>query len=787
MKKYLFFLITVLGNNFASAQKEQIREAPLSPAFKEYVAKKDAKAYSPEITPEGFALGLIPSTFEPDFSAYYSQTANLKSVQSFPAVYDMRTNGKITPVKNQGQCGSCWLFPTMGSIESNWKVQGLGEFDLSEDNLKNCHGFDYLPCEGGSRAMAVSYLTRSTGPFLESQDPYTAASAGCPSGLTPVAYVSDARFLPKNKNAIKQALMDYGAIYNTFRWEAASYNSADYTYYYNGTSTELNHAVLIVGWDDNKVTAGGTGAWIIKNSWGASWGQSGFFYISYNDTKATSDATYYPIRTDYDANAKISCYDQLGMTTSMGYGSSTGYGMVKYIPAGNEQITKVGTWVPASNAKVTIEIYNTFSGTTLSASLGSIPQKTCALPGYYTFDLPTPINVTAGDDYFIKIKYYTPGTTFPIPVESKISGYTGNVVTEAGKCWISSAGYSWTAVGSNTSKKYDVCIKSYTKTESCTPIASAAASPVTSAGCVGGSTTFSVTPAGSGYNYQWKVSSNGTSWTNLTNTGYYSDVNTNTLSISGITSSLNYKKYRCAVANACSSVNSNSVKLFVTNAPNVTNQPGNKTIISGNNTTFTFSATGTGKTYKWQISANGGSTWTNLTHSSTYSNVTGLTLKITGATIALSGKKYRCVITNFCGTVNTNAATLNITPSNKSLTVTDENSLYLPIMDENVLLAVDQVDNDEEAASLGYNYPNPFTRFTSITYNLSEDAAVTIEIYNVLGKQISVLVNAHKAAGSYQVEFDGTDLPAGYYTYTLKASGKTKVFSQTRMMVVIKD
>ncbi|MDP1746058.1 MAG: C1 family peptidase [Bacteroidota bacterium] len=788
VSKIKLFLVTIICSSvsfFASAQDEKIQEAPLNPAFVEYMTIKNLKALAPEVTPEGFYLGLIPSTVQPDFSAFEAQISTQKSMQTLPAVYDMRTNGRITPVKNQGQCGSCWLFPTMGSVESYWKVLGLSDFDLAEDNLKNCHGFDYLPCEGGSRDMATSYFSRSTGPYLESQDPYTAASAGCPSGLTPTAYVSQARFLPKNKNVIKQALMDYGAIYNTFHWEAASYRASDYTYYYNGTSNTLNHAVLIVGWDDNKVTAGGTGAWIIKNSWGTSWGQSGFFYISYNDTKATSDATYYPGRVDYDVNSKISYYDHLGMTTSMGFGSSTAYGMVKYVPAGNEQLTKIGTWVAGSNATVTIEVYNTLSGTTLSALLGSIPAKTCALPGYYTFDLNSAISVSAGNDYFIKIKYTTPGYNFPIPVESKIAGLTNNAVIESGNCWISSGGYSWTAVGSNTTKKYDVCIKAYSKMTGCTPITIATASPAIATACLGGSVTYSVNPSAVGNTYQWKVSTNGTTWTNLTNGGNYSNVNTNTLTINAIIASLHNKKYRCVVSNTCSTVNSSIVTLTTNKIPVVSSQTGNKSITQGSNTTFTFSATGTGKTYQWQVSSNNGSTWTNITNGSPYSNATGLTLKISQAPIALSGKKYRCVVTNYCGTVNTNGVTLTVSPS--LLIILEDNSARLLITDEDVMLSVDGTDLEEKPFILGNNYPNPFSQYTRIDYNLSEDAAVTLEIYNLLGRQVAVLVNDQKAAGNYQIEFDGSDLPAGYYTYTLKASSKNKTVSQTRTMVVVKE
>ncbi|MES2592153.1 MAG: C1 family peptidase [Bacteroidota bacterium] len=781
MKKQLLSAFTIFSTLFATAQEVLIQEAPLNPAFIEYQAKRKSNALVREVSREGFVLGIIPGTVVPDFTAY-SENNNQKSMQTLPAVYDMRTNGKITPVKDQGNCGSCWLFPTMGAVESSWKVLGLSNFDLSEDNLKNCHGFDYLPCDGGNHEMATSYFSRSTGPYLETQDPYSATSTACPTGLTPTAYVSDARFLPRNKNAIKQALFDFGAVYNTFHWDDDSYNESDYTYYYSGSSSDYNHAVLIVGWDDTKVTAGGTGAWIIKNSWGASWGQNGFFYLSYNDTKAMTDATYYPARVDYNADAKISYYDHLGMTTSIGFGTKTGYGLVKFIPAANEQITKVGTWVAGSNAKVTIEIYNTLSGT-LSSLMGSIPMKTCPLPGYYTFDLPSPISVTAGNDYYVKVKYNTPGTNYPVPVESKIADYTSNAVIETGKCWISGNGTSWSAVGSTSSKKYDVCVKVYTKTALCAPITSAAATPLTSNACIGGTTTFSVSPVGSGNTYQWKVSTNGgTTWLNLSNSGNYSNVSTSTLTVNGITSAFNNRKFRCIVSNPCSTVNSNMVTLTTNNTPVVTTQPVNKSIGAGGNTSFTFSATGTGKTYQWKVSTNG-STWTNLTNSGPYTNVTSLTLNITGATAVLSGKKYRCVVTNSCGTVNTNVATLTVSSTSQAPQNDDDTEHdNLRIMDENI------VDIEDGAVyKLGFNYPNPFSYYTNVEYTLPEDATVTLEISNVLGTQIALLVNSKKEAGNYQIEFDGSTLPAGYYTYTLRANGKTQAFSQTRMMVIVRE
>jgi C1A family cysteine protease len=796
MIKQFITVIVAFSTLSMLAQNKEATEAPVNPLFQKYIEKKEQNKLDQYITSEGKKLGsVIPSVLQPNFDAYLQQEQNLKSSLTLPAVYDMRTNGKITSVKDQGDCGSCWLFPTIGSVESSWKVLGLGTFDLSEDNLKNCHGFQYLPCDGGSREMAVAYFTRNSGPFLESQDPYSDNSTGCPSGLTPAAYITDARFLPKNKNAVKQALMNYGAVYNTFHWDDPAFRDSDNTYYYSGTSDDLNHAVLIVGWDDNKPTAGGTGAWIVKNSWGSSWAENGFFYISYNDTRALTDATYYPARVNYDATVKINGYDQLGMTTSIGFGSTTAYGLVKFVPTTNEKIKKIGTWVTGSNAKITIDVYNSFSGSSLTSLMGSISQKTCALPGYYTFDLPTAINVTAGNDYYIRVKYQTPGNNFPLPIESKISGYSNSASFETGKCWTGYNASSWTPIGSGTSQKYDLCIKAYVETSvaTCVPITSAIASASATTSCVGGSNVLSVTTNSVATNYQWKISTNGSTWTNVTNSTTYSGATSATLTISNITSTLNNKKYRCVVSNSCSSTNSSSVTLTVGVAPMVTSQPLNKSIVSGSNTSFTFSSTGTNKTYQWQMSTNGGTTWTNVSNNTIFSNVTGVTLSVSGATMALNNRRFRCKITNTCGTVYTNAAKLTVSPvqlpddenSNNNQAVTEN---YLPILDENVVLSTNNgFDLISSEFELGNNYPNPFVNYTRIAYSLPEEALITISVHNLLGKQVGFIVNDTKLAGNYEVDFDATELPAGYYTYTMQAVGKSKVYSQTRTMVLVRE
>jgi len=474
MKKLVSLFILIMLSLSIIAQTEP-QEAPLNPDFVQYSSKLKSLSW-PTVTEDGHGLGLIPSPFQYSFAGY--RTKKL----AFPASYDLRTLGFLTPVKDQGSCGSCWTFATYGSVESSWKKLGLGDFDLSEDNLNNCHKFDWLACEGGNSKVASAYMARRSGPIYESDDSYSGTSGAgyCPSGLSPVAYITDVRFVPNDMNAIKQALMDYGALYTDISWQGTAYDSKTKTFYYNGTAG-TNHAVLLVGWDDNKVVANAPspGAWIIRNSWGTTWGEQGFFYVSYSDTKVNSEVAYYPTRINMDQNSQVYNYDDLGQTTSYGYAASTAYGMVKYTTSAAQQITKIGTWAVAANTVLDIEIYDDFNGTTLSNKLASISGLSCPLPGYYSFNLTSPLNMASGNDFYIKIKYNTPGYNYPIPCEKQFSGYSSKAVIETAKCWISSAGTSWSVVGTGTSSVLDVCIKAYAGTGNQTATPSAVTSAVT--------------------------------------------------------------------------------------------------------------------------------------------------------------------------------------------------------------------------------------------------------------------------------------------------------------------
>lgn len=178
--------------------------------------------------------------------------------------------------------------------------------------------------------------------------------------------------------------------------------------------------------------------------------------------------------------------------------------------------------------------------------------------------------------------------------------------------------------------------------------------------CPGTKVVYTVTATGAGLTYQWQVSTNGgTSYTNLVNDAIYTGVTTNSLTAQVTTAMTNYL-YRVIVSGTCTpAVTSNAVTLVVATTPTITTQPANVTVCAGTNAVFSVVAGGipapTG--YQWQVSTNGGTTYTNLTTGGSYTN----TLTITGTTTALTGNRYRVIINNSCGqTVTSNAVTLTV-------------------------------------------------------------------------------------------------------------------------------
>ncbi len=179
----------------------------------------------------------------------------------------------------------------------------------------------------------------------------------------------------------------------------------------------------------------------------------------------------------------------------------------------------------------------------------------------------------------------------------------------------------------------------------------------------GGKTSFSAAATGSPTpSVQWYVSTNGgTSFAPLVNGGVYSGVTTGTLTISGATAAMNGCEYEAVFTNSIGTAKTSVAALTVHFAPSVTTQPGNQSVNAGGKISFSAVASGSpATTVKWEVSTNGGKSFTALSNGGVYSGVTTGTLTITGATAAMNGYEYKAIFTNSLGTATTSVAKLTV-------------------------------------------------------------------------------------------------------------------------------
>jgi len=232
--------------------------------------------------------------------------------------------------------------------------------------------------------------------------------------------------------------MDYGAIYTSMYWNLYYYDSSNHTYYYDGTNLS-NHAVAIVGWNDDKFVpeAPGNGAWLVRNSWGTDWGNGGYFYISYYDSKIGKDNAAF-INAEEPDNNELYEYDPLGWTSDWGYSSTTAWAANVFTANSGGSLDSVSTYAADVNTSYEIYVRDGLGGTTLETKSGTFNY-----PGYHTVDLSSPVSVQAGETFAIVIKYQTPDYNYPIPTECRISGYSEGATAGSGQSYISFDGTSW--------------------------------------------------------------------------------------------------------------------------------------------------------------------------------------------------------------------------------------------------------------------------------------------------------------------------------------------------------
>lgn len=434
-----------------------------------------AEAYIGTPSPSGYIPVEIPGSRavtnaykNGDMATYNRLAGSYAKRDTLPSKYDSRDYNYITAVKNQNPYGSCWAHAAMACVESYMIKYGVpvgtgsaATTSLNLSETQHCYfnystaydaegmltgdtctltGTDSCLDSGGNGEMSAYTLQRWAGAASESVSAlaYDKASTVASSGLSStysynynVSHVQNSEWIPGTDiEAIKRAIMEYGAGNISYYESGSAYTytcTKDTTSQDSSSHKWANHAITLVGWDDSIATSrfspnkpSSAGAWLCKNSWGTGYFNSGYMYISYEDTSVLEGYIYFydaePIDNydhnyQYDGSCNVVCYGK-GWPSSEDYyvGFENGTKVANVFTAKGSELLKAVAFCSWDEAMTyTAQVYkNPTTGNPSSGTLMATETGTLTFSGYYTIPLSTPVALAAGDTFSVVITQNVP-------------------------------------------------------------------------------------------------------------------------------------------------------------------------------------------------------------------------------------------------------------------------------------------------------------------------------------------------------------------------------------------
>ena len=697
--------------------------------------------------------------------------------------YDLRNvNGEnyVPAVRDQGPYGTCWTFGAYASMEGNLMITGAwtaagetGEPDLAERHLDWWNGFnqhnndDTTPPtggglevhQGGDYRVTTAYLSRGEGAVREIDAPYTNITSPPDRWLPSYHY-----FYPRdvewykleddlsNIDVIKQTIINNG-ILGTCICYSGSFISNYNHYQPPSNPDDPNHAVSIIGWDDDHATqAPLPGAWIARNSWGSGWGLSGYFWISYYDKHSCRNIEMGAISfQDVEPMAYDNVYyhDYHGWRDTLAIATEA---FNAFEATGTQVIEAVNFFTAVDNVDYIIKIYDDFDGNDLTNEL-SMVSGDYDHAGLHTVDLTTSVPLAEGEDFYVYLSLSDGGhpydRTSDIPV---LLGASYRTIVESssnpeesyyksGTDWLDFYDYNDPSGFQNTG---NFCIK--------------ALSTDGSAG---------INPP---QNLQAEVI----------------DINSVSLTWSpGDRELLSYKVYR-----------DGELIAEVSNTPIPTTYYVDEALDTGEYSYYVIAVYDEGESDPSDtVSANIVLPIPqNPVAVFNYPMVFVYWDPITGGKGFISFSVYRNGLEIATGITGTNYPDPNLPSGTYIYNITaiyDGGWESDPSVDAEVeVVGSDNTPIPVRTELIG-NFPNPFNPETTISFTLKETANVGITIFNLKGEKIKTLIDEEKNAGSYNVIWNGMNktgniVPSGIYFYKMVSEGNSGRYTSTKKMILLK-